>query len=399
MRATATPWSRIGLIYASGILGAMQTGLVAPIVPLLQHDLGLSLAFMGWILSAITAIAALLGTVAGAWTERIGLARAIKGGLLVMAAVAVLGALADSGGVLLATRIVLGFGYLGVVVAGPPLISRLAAPEDRSFALAIWGAFVPIGIALAEGLAGQFLDSLGWRGLFWGDAAIIVAFAIPVLFLLHDVPHVHDVARGPPFWRVYLMRGPLLMNLAFLTFAFAFMIFAGMEPAYLTEARGVAAEEAGRIVALATLCGIPGSLMAGWLIRKGARPARLALIALVVPALASLLIFLPGLSLTTMTTATVIAFLVGGMMPGAIYALLPLVAPEPKQFAPVNGLLTQLGSFGSLIGPPIFATWTENAGWDSSAVPLIVSAALGCACVIAVARISAGGSSRSESTG
>ncbi len=382
-RAT-TDWGRITLVYAAGILGAMQTGLIAPLVPDLERDLGVSLAFMGWMLSVVTGISAVLGTFAGGWSERMGHMRAIKGGLVVMAAVGVAGALTDTGPGLLAGRVVLGFGYLAVVVAGPPAVMRLARPRDLGFALALWGAFVPVGIALAEGLVGVFLDRLGWRGLFWGNAAILAAAAVVALAVLKDDRPTAARAAMAPVWTVFGMKGPLLLMLAFGSFTFTFMILAGMVPAYLHEGRGVAAGDAGSIVAVATLFGIPGTLGAGFLIRRGAAPARLALVGLVVPAIASIVLFLPGLPVSAMTLATVVAFLAGGMIPAATYALLPLVAPDPRDFAPVNGLLTQIGSAGTLLGPPLFAAWSEAAGWNWDALPGVAAAAGGIACLLAL---------------
>lgn len=381
-----TDWGRIALVYAAGVLGAMQTGLIAPMVPVLEHDLGVSLAFMGWMLSVTTGIAAVLGTLAGSWAERIGHTRAIKGGLALMAAVAALGAVSDSGIGLLVSRIILGFGYLAAVVAGPPAITRLARPRDLGFALALWGAFVPVGIALAESLAGAFLELLGWRGLFWGNAVILAAFAALALAVLRDRPRAAPHAAMPSVWGVFRMKGPLMLMLAFGTFSFTFMILAGMVPAYLTEGRGVAAREAARIVSIATLFGIPGTLAAGVLVRRGIPPLRLAQIGLIVPAIAALVLFLPGLSTTTMAGATILAFLLGGMIPAATYALLPGVAPDPRHFAPVNGLLTQIGSAGTLLGPPVFALWSEAAGWNWSAVPCVAAALAGMACLVTVRR-------------
>lgn len=381
-----TDWGRIALVYTAGVLGAMQTGLIAPMVPVLEHDLGVSLAFMGWMLSVTTGIAAVLGTLAGSWTERIGHTRAIKGGLVLMAVVGALGAVSDSGIGLMASRIILGFGYLAAVVAGPPAITRLARPRDLGFALALWGAFVPVGIALAESLTGAFLEPLGWRGLFWGNAVILAAVAALALAVLRDGPRAARHAALPSVWGVFRMKGPLMLMLAFGTFSFTFMILAGMVPAYLTEGRGVAAAEAARIVSIATLFGIPGTLAAGGLVRRGISPLRLALIGLVVPAVAALVLFLPGLSTTAMAAATMLAFLLGGMIPAATYALLPRVAPDPRLFAPVNGLLTQIGSAGTLLGPPVFALWSEATSWNWGAVPCAVAALAGVACLVTVRR-------------
>ena len=62
-----TSWGRIALLYASGVLAAAQLGIVPPLVPELQRDLGLSLATAGMTVSIVTLIGALFGLPAGGW--------------------------------------------------------------------------------------------------------------------------------------------------------------------------------------------------------------------------------------------------------------------------------------------------------------------------------------------
>ncbi len=81
-----TSWSRIALLYAIGVLAAGQLGIVPPLVPDLQRDLGLSLAGAGTAVSVITLVGAVLGLPAGGWSQRIGHARALAIGLAIMAA-------------------------------------------------------------------------------------------------------------------------------------------------------------------------------------------------------------------------------------------------------------------------------------------------------------------------
>ena len=68
-------------------------------------------------------------------------------------------------------------------------------------------------------------------------------------------------------------------------------------------------------------------------------------------------------------------------MPSAAFASVPRLAPGPRAIGPINGLLAQAGSLGSLAGPPVLALWVELAGWAWAPLLLIAVAALG---VIAV---------------
>ena len=99
-----TSWGRIALLYAIGVLAAGQLGIVPPLVPALQRDLGLSLAGAGMAVSIVTLVGALFGLPAGGWSERAGHARALRIGILVMAAAAALCAMAGDASTAAADR-------------------------------------------------------------------------------------------------------------------------------------------------------------------------------------------------------------------------------------------------------------------------------------------------------
>ena len=126
-----TSWSRIALLYAIGVLAAGQLGVVPPLVPELQRDLGLSLAGAGTAVSVITLVGAVLGLPAGGWSQRIGHGRALAIGLAIMAVAAALCAAANDAATLLAGRTLAGIGYLLVVVAGPSLMAATAEPRHQ----------------------------------------------------------------------------------------------------------------------------------------------------------------------------------------------------------------------------------------------------------------------------
>src|SRR5882724_7766708 len=107
-----TSWGRIALLYAIGVLAAGQLGIVPPLVPSLRRDLGLSLAAGGMAVSMITLVGAAFGLPAGRWCQRVGHARSLCLGILIMAGAAALGAIADNGVLFLAARGLAGIGYL-----------------------------------------------------------------------------------------------------------------------------------------------------------------------------------------------------------------------------------------------------------------------------------------------
>ena len=83
-------------------------------------------------------------------------------------------------------------------------------------------------------------------------------------------------------------------------------------------------------------------------------------------------------------TGFAMCFAVGGLVPAAAFASVPRVAADRRSIGPINGLLAQAGSLGSLAGPPILALWVDGTGWSLAPVMLLAVAAIGAACALAV---------------
>jgi len=375
-----TSWGRIALLYAIGVVAAGQLGIVPPLVPALQRDLGLSLATAGMTVSIVTLVGALFGLPAGGWSERVGHARALSIGILVMATAAALCAAADNANTLLAARGLAGVGYLLVVVACPSLMVSTAEPRHHAFALSLWGTFVPAGIAPAGIAAAAFADRAGWRIIFAVDAVLL---ACALIVAIVGIPHSRTPRQAARHLSIGALRAAAPLSGALFCSALVFLALAGLLPAWLVDSRGLPATDAGRIVALTTACGIAGSLFAGWLMRRGTSPGRLAAAGLIATAVISALSF-SATSVPLAVAGFALSFALGGLMPAAAFASVPLVAADRRAIGPVNGLLAQAGSLGSLAGPPALALWVEATVWSLAPVMLLAVAAIGAACALAV---------------
>jgi cyanate permease len=378
-----TAWRRIFLLYGIGIVAAGQLGIVPPLLPQLRHDLGLSLAIAGAVVSIVTLVGALFGLMAGNWCERIGHARALRLGLLVILAAAAGCGLCDSALPLLLARGVAGVGYLLVVVACPTLMAEASLPRHQPLALSLWSTFVPVGMALSGIAVASALALAGWRTIFLADAA---ATAVALLFAMVFVPSMASTSKleardGGASW-----RSGFALAAAFFCFALLFLAFAGLLPAFLVEERGLDAPSAGRIVASATAFGIVGSLVAGWTMRRGTVSAKLGALGLVASTLvASFVLFAPTSSEASFV-AFAASFALGGVVPAIVFASVPLVAGDPRRVGPLNGLVAQAGSLGSLAGPPMLALAVRLAGWSLAPVFLLAIAALGAGFALAARR-------------
>lgn len=377
-----TSWPRIWLLYAIGVLAAGQLGIVPPLVPALQQDLGLSLATAGFAVSLVTLVGALFGLLAGGWCERLGHARAGGLGLLVMAGAAALCAVAEDAPTLLAARGLAGIGYLLVVVAGPSLMAATAEPRHHPVVLSLWSTFVPVGIALAGFATATAGSEGGWRTVFLVDGAVLACAVLLWTVVIARTQPARGIDRGEASgW----LRPAMPLAVSFFCFALLFLALAGILPTYLAADRGVSAAMAGSIVAIATAFGVAGSFAAGWLMRSGVAPGRIASIGLAVSALAAVFAF-HAPELTLAVAGFTASFAIGGMVPAAAFASVPRIAPDQRAIGPINGLLAQAGSLGSLAGPPALAYWVGWTGWSLAPVLLLAVAALGAAAALLMPR-------------
>jgi len=136
----------------------------------------------------------------------------------------------------------------------------------------------------------------------------------------------------------------------------------GMLPAFLEEERRASIAASGTATALVALSSVLGSLVAGWLLGRGVGLGALAAAGLLMP-LASWPVVAADGSFGGSVSGAAALLAANGVVVAGVFAAVPRVAAAPDHLAVVNGLVAQLGSTGSLLGPPLFAWAVGVAGW------------------------------------
>src|SRR5690606_13647284 len=78
---------------------------------------------------------------------------------------------------------------------------------------------------------------------------------------------------------------------------------------------------------------------------------------------------------------------IGGVLASAVFALVPLVAGDPAQIGPANGLLMQASNVGSLVGAPVLGALASATGtWAYSPVVLSTLALVAGGLALAIRR-------------
>lgn len=126
---------------------------------------------IGWLLSIISLIGALLGAASGAITGRVGPSRLLISGLILGGGISLFQAMGLGFYVMLFSRFLEGLSHLAIVVAAPTLIAQITQGRARNVAMVLWSTFFGVAFALNA-----------WVGL-----PIVGQFGLPAFFALHGI--------------------------------------------------------------------------------------------------------------------------------------------------------------------------------------------------------------------
>ncbi|MFL6129437.1 MAG: MFS transporter, partial [Mycobacteriales bacterium] len=84
-------------------------------------------------------------------------------------------AVAPNGGTVIAGRMIQGAAGATILACGMSLLSMASSGAAQMKAITLWGAASAAGAAIGPLIGGVLVESTGWQGLFWIDAAIAAA--------------------------------------------------------------------------------------------------------------------------------------------------------------------------------------------------------------------------------
>ena len=265
------------LVVLAGVAAALHVGKLAPALPVLSSELGVTLVQAGFLLSLVQLAGMALGVVAGLAADGLGLKRIMIAGLALLSLASLLGGWARDPYTLMALRAVEGAGFLLAAMPAPSLIRRLVDPSRISTMLGLWGAYMPLGTAAALLLGPLAIAVSGWPGWWWLLAAVSAGMASWLwLGVPADPLHAPGEDIVPAGWRWRLRHtlsapGPWLVALTFAAYSSQWLAVIGFLPTMYAQA-GLATGLAGAATALAAAVNMIGNVASGRLLQRGARP-------------------------------------------------------------------------------------------------------------------------------
>ena len=254
-------WLRLAACAAAAALLQMDGTIVTVALPSVGEELDADSHALSYVLMAYFLAYAVTLFPGGALVDRIGSRRVALAGLGVFAAGAVLGALAGSFGVLVASRVVQG---VGAGLVSPASLAGAVSgfpAERRGTALGIWGASSGAANLIGPVVGGLLTVAIDWRACWW---FLVPASGAAALALWRLVPDVHvEASPDTAGLRQRVVAAAALV--AALTFAVMIGTFyIGQQ--YLQSASGYSALGAAAALTLIALLVTIGAPFAGRLV-------------------------------------------------------------------------------------------------------------------------------------
>jgi putative MFS transporter len=176
------------IIATAWFFDSMDLGVMTFILGSIKAEFGLSIAQTGIVASA-SFLGMLIGAaVAGVLADRFGRKPVFQVSMVFWGIGSLFCGLSTDVNMLIASRIVLGFGMGMEFPVGLSIVSEIVPSNRRGRYLAILEGFWPIGFICSGLLSYLLLEPIGWRGIFF-------VLAVPAVFVFYIRRHVPESPR------------------------------------------------------------------------------------------------------------------------------------------------------------------------------------------------------------
>ncbi len=392
-------WILVGVLVAAGCVNYIDRSTLSIANHSISHDLHLSPAQMGGLLSAFAWAYALCQIPVGALTDRVGPRRMLAGGMALWSVAQVVSGFVLNFGQFIAVRAGLGVGESPMFTAGARATVNWFPVKARGLPLGLFNAASALGPALAPPLLTALMLAYGWRPMFVMMGVAGMAVAAVWLWLYRDPEAAHvdqkeidairqgEVARTgpakPAVWAA-LLRTPSTWAMIGGLFGIVYVtwLYVSWLPGYLESARHVSVATTGWLAAIPQAAGFVGACLGGLLSDGLAKLKIDPVLSRKVPTVAGLIAagvltgLVPlvghlGLGLAVMSAALFCAYGAGSCS----WALGATLAP-PDLVATLESIQNVGGSIGGALAPLVTGLIVQASGKFTLAFQIAAVAAI-----------------------
>jgi MFS transporter, Spinster family, sphingosine-1-phosphate transporter len=185
----------LALLLVINLLNYIDRQLLAAVEPPLSAEFGLNESQAGLLASAFLYAYMVGAPILGRLAERTSRWLIVGASVLIWSLASGWTGYAYSYGVLLLTRVLVGFGEAGYGPAAPALIADYFPVERRGKVMALFYLAIPVGSALGYVIGGKVNELWGWRHAF--HLAVIPGLILAVVCFMRKDPRPVRVQTGP----------------------------------------------------------------------------------------------------------------------------------------------------------------------------------------------------------
>jgi EmrB/QacA subfamily drug resistance transporter len=178
----------IGLVFISIAVALIivDSTIVNVAIPSIVDDLDITSTQVQWVQESYTLVFAALLLVFGTLADRFGRRRILLTGVVVFAFASVLAAFAQTGDLLIMSRLLQGVGGAMVLPTTLSLINATFRGRDRGIAFAIWGSTIGGMVAVGPLLGGWLTTYFSWRWAFGINVPLGILIVAGVLVFVSE---------------------------------------------------------------------------------------------------------------------------------------------------------------------------------------------------------------------
>ena len=293
----ALTWVRLALLVLLGFSLGCSEFIVIGIQTNLAHDLGVSIAQTGQLISLFALPYAVMTPLLALLTGRFRRYTVMLAYLALFCLANVASAFAAGFGVLLAARMVLGSISGALLAVGVTFIPELAGPRRSSLALTLVYSSYSVALIVSTSVGKVLASTVGWHVAMYGTLALALATSVLLALLMPRTGQTDEPATFAEQAR--LLKEPSILT-GILVFVFGIgsvYTFYGYVTPYLEQVLGMGTVRVSETLLAYGAVTFVSNLMSGWLdARFGLRPLLVTFLAQAV-ALAGMFVVGPTMPL------------------------------------------------------------------------------------------------------
>lgn len=277
MTAPVDPRRLLPLIITVTSLGVLAFAIIAPALPDLADELGVSRGAIGLVQGAVAIPGIFLAAYIGYLADRVGRRRVIRVSLVVFGVFGLACFFARDYWMLVTLRLLQGLGTSGLLSLGVVIIGDLFTGNERRWAMGINLAALTMTTTLAPVVGGFLAEGGAFRPF------LVYVLAIPVFVAARRLPDPEGrVAPSPPFRHLGEAMSLLaekgrrsdflgILPMSFLTLGAYLGLGLTVLPLFLEYEFGLTVSQRGLVAAVLSAASSTASASSGWLGRRWTR--------------------------------------------------------------------------------------------------------------------------------